>query len=346
MYSNISDYLHWIKAIIFVLPFFLLAALLTGGESMAAAHRDTPSYEHRNAGKYEPWQCAFERDHVPPLHPEAERIFQQARTLQRKPYLSDVEKEEVFKLYKKAADLGHWRAMSNLVGCYIDGYGTKPSVTTANDLLDRMMEKGIPMGFYGKHLLVGQGRGVIEDEDEADRLLHKAADLGNPQAQYKLGEYYIYPESRDRQGLEYHICAARQGYAQSVHAIGAYLAIIDENYLMAAEYYLRDAALRGGGALLTLRAAFDSENQSSSHRTTLGFASNEELYEMFNDLRKKYNNDKTLKFPELLKLKLPENTLMTKEQSRKMDSALRLPDGSWPDEVFPEFDPDYVQPRY
>ena len=38
----------------------------------------------QNAGKFEPWECAFERDHVPPLDPEADKLFQEARGLQKK----------------------------------------------------------------------------------------------------------------------------------------------------------------------------------------------------------------------------------------------------------------------
>jgi TPR repeat protein len=303
-------------------------------------------HESPNAGLFEPWQCAFERDHVPPLEPEAERMFLRAREIQRRPYPSGVEREEAFNLYKQAAQRGHWRAMTNLAACYAEGYGTPHSITSADDVYNEMMKRGIPMGFYGKHLLTAQGRGVPQDNAEAMRLLHKAANLGSPQAQYKLGEYYLFKEFRQRQGLAYHICALRQGYADSARIVGNYLILMDKNYIMATEYYLREAALGREGALLTLKAAFAPENQSSSPRTTLGFAGNKELSEMFDSLLEKREKDETLKFPELLKLKLPPNTQMTREQSRSMDSSLRLPDGRWPDEVFPEFDPDYVQPRY
>ena len=56
---------------------------------------------HKNAGRYVPWTCAFERDHVPPLDPVAEELFLEARTLQTsKPYLSEADKVRIFNLYK------------------------------------------------------------------------------------------------------------------------------------------------------------------------------------------------------------------------------------------------------
>ena len=66
-----------------------------------------------------PWECARMADHVPPLPPEADKIFQAARALEKRGDLTLREKGEVFNGYKKAAEMGHWKAMNNLIACYM-----------------------------------------------------------------------------------------------------------------------------------------------------------------------------------------------------------------------------------
>ena len=304
--------------------------------------------DHKNAGLYVPWTCAFERDHVPPLDPVAEELFLEARTLQTsKPYLTEAEEIRIFNLYKEAADLNHWRAMNNLAECYIKGTGTRASITTTNDIYDRMMEMGIPIGFYDKYLLVKRGRGVMPDAALASQLLYKAADLGSPLAQNDLGRYYMYPEQRDKQGLRYFICSLRQGNGQAGREIGFYLLLMEENYLMAAEYYWRAAALGNKDAIMDLFEAFGKSSYSNGPRSSLGFASDTELQQRFANRMAAHRNNPQITFPNLLEEEpIPHNPTMSRRRSRAMPSNLRLDDGSWPDEVYPELAPGYVFPRY
>lgn len=301
-----------------------------------------------NAGKYEPWACALEKDNVPPLDPHADKLFREARSLQTsKPYLSDGEKYTIFTLYQQSAELNHWRAMVNLANCYIAGEGTTPSITTANKIYDQMIERNIPAGYYGKYAMVLHGRGVKADAELADELLHKAADLGNPAAQYKLGVYYMYKEHRDKQGLRYLVCAARQGHGQAAYDIGYYLLIEEYNYLMVAEYFWLAATLGDSGAIGALKVAFGKSSHSGGPRQSLGFTADKALSKRFSERLRAVVDNPQMKFPNLfVEDPIPNNPLMSKEQSRAMKSLLRMDDGRWPDEVFPELAPGYVVPRY
>ena len=306
--------------------------------------------KHPDAGKYEPWACAFERGKVPPLNPEAEAMFLQARALERskpRPYLSDFDKQQIFEGYKKAAELQHWRAMINLANCYLNGFGTAASVTSADAVYEEMMALGIPAGYYGKYTLVARGRGVPRDAARARELLHLAADFGHPQAQYDLGEHYIDGRQRHKQGVGYHICALRQGYAPSANALGMYSSIIEENHTMAVEYYWRAVALGYEGAALELHSAYAKASATAGVQTNLGVAPDEELSKKFNEMYEEISADPTKRYPNLLiDLPIPENPTLSRADSRKRKSFLRLKDGSWPDEVYPELAPGYVTPRY
>lgn len=331
--------------------FFLFLIIYIMGDTPMAEAKDHGWFQiprHKNAGLYEPWECALEKDNVPVLDSKAELLFLEARELQTsKPYLSDSDKAQIFAKYSEATKLNHWRAMVNLANCYINGVGTPPSITRANAIYDQMMEKGIPAGFYGKYAMVLHGRGVKADKDNAQELLHKAADLGHPTAQYELGRYYLNIEHRPKQGLRYLICALRQGHGEAGYDIAFYLVLMENNYTMAAEYYWRAAALGNTNAIIALNEAFAESSQSDGDRTTLGFPPDRELSKRFDDRWTVLSKNPRAKFPDLFTEEpIPDNPSMSRQQGRAAQSQLRLDDGCWPDEVFPELAPGYVVPRY
>ena len=303
---------------------------------------------HKNADKFTPWECSFERDHVPPVSPEADKIFQEARGLQKKLLRpTEQEKAHVVQLYRQAAELGHWKAMNNLANCYLNGWGVEKSYTAAYDIYNAMAVQNIPASVYGKYLFVDRGWVTPYDAKEAARLRHKAADLGFPLAQYELGEYYIYKEQRDKQGVGYHICALAQGYAKSAKAIGDYLVIVEHNYPMGAEYYWRATSLGEAKAAFELWEVFAEGSQKIGPRVTYGFAANPELSRAFDRLYIELEKNPQTRYPNLFTdYPIPDNPLISREQSRKMPSNLKdLYGGKWPDEIFPELAPGYMPPK-
>ena len=281
------------------------------------------------------WQCTRMADHVPPLPPEADKIFKAARALEKSGKLTSNE-EEVFEGYKKAAAMGHWKAMNNLLACYLYGRGTDVDYGKARKLADQLIALNVGSGWYARYVM-----------EKDDKFLHKAADLGEPNAQYDLGMYYVYPQSEDALGLRYLICATRQGHGQAAYEIGIYLEMF-ENYYMAVEYLYRGAALGHAMAAFALYGVFHPEYAPDDFGHNLGFqVSSPNLSNAFRKYFHLLKDNPGTRIPDLFKKHpLPQNAAMTRKQSRAMPSKLKDAfGGKWPDEIFPDLAPDYPPPK-
>ena len=286
-----------------------------------------------------PWECARMADHVPPLPPEADKIFQAARALEKRGDLTLREKGEVFNGYKKAAEMGHWKAMNNLIACYMStSAGSEKALEVSADLI----AMNVGSGWYARSILY---KNILPDM--AQEYLHKAADLGDPNAQYVLGMRYLYPERRQILGLRYLICATRQGHGEAAYKIGKYLEI-KKNYYMAVEYYYRSAALGHYMAALDLAGVFHPNYNPDDFIHNLGFqVPSSELHKAFYEYYHILDKKPGTRLPDLFKKHpLPPNAAMTREQSRAMSSKLKDAfGGKWPDEIYPDLAPDYLSPK-
>lgn len=278
----------------------------------------------------------------PPLPPEADRIFTDARALEKQGSLSPEEWREVFEGYEKAAEMGHWKGIHNLMVCYMYGYGTDVDFDKVRELAGRLIALNVGRGWYVMHTLYKNGLGVPEDAEQAEICLRKAADLGDSDAQEMLGD----PEQWELQGLRYLVCAVRQGDAQAALDLGIELSITN-NYYMAAEYFYRAAALGEGAAACGLSRTFQPSNDPNDVEETLGFQPSDELAKVFNDYCKVQEKQPGIRIPDLFKKHpLPKNTVMSREQSRAQDHSLkRAFGGKWPDEIYPDLAPDYLPPE-
>ena len=276
------------------------------------------------------WECARMADHVPPLPPEADKIFQAARALEKRGDLTQREKGEVFNGYKKAAAMGHWKAMNSLIDCYLS---TTAGSEKALEVADKLIAMNVPSGWYARYR--------IEQDIDA---LRKAAELGEPNALYKLGM----SQGCDTLGMRYLICAVRQGHGESAYKIGTYLEMFG-NYYMAVEYFYRAVSLGHYMAALELSGVFHPEYAPDDFDHNLGFqvSSSPELHDAFDKYYRLLKKEPGTHLPDLFKKHpLPPNAAMTREQSRAMPSPLKDAfGGKWPDEIYPDLAPDYLPPK-
>ena len=329
--------------------FLVVLPSCLGSTGPGAKHRDTGAYPERSfmssldALGYAPsWECVRMADHVPPLPPEADKIFQAARALEKRGDLTLREKGEVFNGYKKAAEMGHWKAMNNLIACYMS---TSAGFGEALEVSARLISMNVGSGWYARYLLYKKTL-----PDLANEYLHKAADLGDPDAQYALGYYYLYPARRQTLGLRYLVCAARQGHGQAAYEIGIYLEMCN-SYYKAMEYFYRGAALGHPMAALELSDIFHPNYKPDDVIHTLGFQGSappfrtysEEFSKLWEELEANpgtQTSDLFKKYP------LPPNIVTTREQSLAMPSKLKDAfGGKWPDEIYPDLAPDYLPPK-
>ena len=314
----------------------LLAAALLFGQTGYAVAMDYLPRDNKfmsflySIGFDSPWECVRMADHVPPLPPEADKIFKAARALEKRGDLTLREKGQVFEGYKKAAEMGHWKAMNSLIACY---RSTSAGSEKALEVADKLIAMNIGSGWYARHL--------IYRDDES---LQKAADLGDPNAQYKLGM----SQDNDVLGMRYLICAVRQGHGEAAYKIGTYLEMFGNSY-MAVEYFYRAVSLGHDMAALELAGVFHPEYAADDFGHNLGFqvSSSPELHKAFYNYYKILDKEPGTRLPGLFKKHpLPPNAAMTREQSRAMPSPLKEAfGGKWPDEIFPDLAPDYLPPE-
>ncbi len=133
----------------------------------------------------------IDESRYPQLDPAAEALFQKA-------YAADdvvpraISQQEVVKLYNQAARMGHWVAMNNLAVSYYRGYGIEEDDSKALYWYRQIEAFGIPEGYTNMALVYRKGIGVEKDTDKALAYMDKAAQLGEPDAQFMVGKYLLW----------------------------------------------------------------------------------------------------------------------------------------------------------
>ncbi len=320
-----------------VLPGCLSSTGLGAKGRDTGPHRETSFMSFLDSLGYAPsWECVRMADHVPPLPPEADELFQLVRNLE-KVATSPEEIQAVADGYQMAASLGHWKAMNNLMVCYLYGTCTPRDWGKARELADQLIAMNVGSGWYARY--------VMERNDE---FLQKAADLGEPNAQCKLGYHYLYPKGQEIRGLRYLVCATRQGHGEAAYEIGIYLKMFN-SYYKAVEYFYRGAALGHYMAALELSNVFHPEYGPADVVHTLGFqgSASPELHDAFDKYYRLLKKEPGTRLPDLFKKHpLPPNIVTTREKSLAKSSRLKDAfGGKWPDDIFPDLAPDYLPPK-
>ncbi|MDR2208974.1 MAG: DUF6396 domain-containing protein [Azoarcus sp.] len=159
-----------------------------------------------------PFSCTHEKTSLPRLDSDADRLFQHAYWLEMK-YVRDTRKtghifaderrrpnhaeyQKAVWLYRLAAASGHWKASRRLAEMLEDQNNDYDSFaqrhlgslslkelvgTTSADIAENLIQRGIPYGYYLKGNLLRQ---EIETQGSAVWYLRRAADMGNPDAQF------------------------------------------------------------------------------------------------------------------------------------------------------------------
>jgi TPR repeat protein len=189
--------------------------------------------------------CAYEQGRIPRRDPEADQLFLRARWMQKNNLLKEdpTVYPKVERLYRIAAAWGHDKAMNNLVLMLMRGQSdADDTIDLPVALAQDMIQKGIPSGYYNMGSLLNYGYGVEQDEKVALKYLRKAADLGNPEAQYYVGDKLtslsISHPVPYKIGHEMIQCAADQGHAEAAISTAIHL----KNYAQYGKDLITDKA--------------------------------------------------------------------------------------------------------
>ncbi|WP_079752073.1 tetratricopeptide repeat protein, partial [Pseudomonas aeruginosa] len=245
-----------------------------------------------------PFICVNEKDHLPPLDPQADAWYREAVALAKPDTLRPWGR--IVDLYSKAVERGHWKAMHNLASLYRTGWpgGVEKDTQKALDLYQRMIDLNIPQGFYDMGAMIGNRAGVKNPATDGLTFLDKAASLGNPPALTELGKLYIYVAKKKDLGLAYTHCAASQGYSPANYELGAYYKIVEHNFPRAASYYLLAASQGSDDAAFFLSRVFGDKTPPAS---AMWYVPNEELHKAYYSIYKRLEADPDLRFPNLMK---------------------------------------------
>ncbi|ASL42635.1 hypothetical protein bAD24_I04040 [Burkholderia sp. AD24] len=179
--------------------------------------------------------CIHEADHLPPLDPQADLLFQYGRYLQKKDGPKDF--NEVARFYRIAAAHGHYKANQNAQLLVSQGLADSPDAPKeAVALAAQLIEQGVPGGYYDIGHYLEAGYGLKQDPEMALRYFRKAADLGSPDAQAYVGDLLAPLGKAPVVARQMRQCATDQGFGPAASTLGVDLKT-DKLYLDAAKAF-------------------------------------------------------------------------------------------------------------
>ena len=243
-----------IKAIFCAL---VLSATLTACWKQTRAVPDLKNVEEQLA-----FTCAYEKDHLPKLDPDADKLYRYARWLTK----NQIEKEdptrypEMARYDRIATAHGHYKANLDLRDMIGQGQAhSDDPVKETLDLTQELIDRGIPGGYYDMGRYLKAGYGVKQDDELANRYYRKAADMGNPEAQYlvgdKLSSLTISKPIPFAIGNQMQKCAAEQGHGKAALEYGTQM-VLEKKYAEAIKYFELGTKWGEAGAATSLKNGF------------------------------------------------------------------------------------------
>ncbi|WER20649.1 DUF6396 domain-containing protein [Providencia stuartii] len=192
--------------------------------------------------------CVYEKDTLPPVDPEADIWFKQARELEKvNKYQRDY--KQIGVLYRKAAERNHPKAMLNLSN--LISYGKVPPIEGKGpaqevwDIIQKMAKLDISYGYYQMGHYLDTGYGVPADRTKALAYFRQAADLGSPEGQYVIGDIFLAQRLSDKDNPAYQpeigkkmlACAAQQGNKEAAFTAAMFYKSVEKNFDIALEFF-------------------------------------------------------------------------------------------------------------
>jgi hypothetical protein len=202
-----------------LMPSLLLAAC--DSRSTFTYMKKTPHVNPLNEIKADlAFSCVHEQFPAPSA--EADVLFQYARWLQKNNQLKEDKSVdmEIERLYRIAAENGHYKANINLQNGAMRGHFQLRGAEHLR-LSERLISEGVATGYYFVGIFLQQGSAELkEDQEMALRYFRKAADKGNPQAQYYVGQKLAPSDMAPDIARQMRRCAAEQGNGEAALALG------------------------------------------------------------------------------------------------------------------------------
>ncbi|EKS9796016.1 MULTISPECIES: SEL1-like repeat protein [Burkholderia] len=206
--------------------------------------------------------CTHNADHLPSLDPKADALFQYARYLQKRNGPKDF--DDIVRYYRIAAAYGHYKANDNAQLLISQELAHSPDpAKEAVDLASQLVEQRIPAGYYDIGQYLEAGYGLKQDNEMSLHYFRKAADLGNPDAQYYIGELLAPRDNAPVIAKQMRECATAQGYGKAAMMLGLDLKT-DGSYPEALKTFQKGVEAGSAECAFTLENAFQGPAKSDT----------------------------------------------------------------------------------
>lgn len=167
--------------------------------------------------------CVHEQ--IPAPSAETDVLFQYARWLQKNNLLKQDKTvdQEIERLYRIAAENGHYKANINLQNGTMRGHFMLRGADHLR-LSQQLIDAKVATGYYFIGLFLKNGSaGLKQDTAMSLRYFRKAADQGSAQAQYEVGDILAPIDIAPDVARQMRRCAAEQGHGKAAGDLGVNL---------------------------------------------------------------------------------------------------------------------------
>ena len=214
------------------------------------------------------FNCTFERDLIPPHDPEAEQLYKRARFIIKGNILKrDAHDYPVVeRLLRIAIAYGHDKANIELRDMLEEGHANSPDpVNESIDLVQDLIRRGIPSGYYGMGWYLEHGYGMRAERELSFKYYRKSADMGSPEGQYLVGELLADISKTGIEvaniGFSMWACAAKQRHAKAANLLAVHRQG-EGKYPEAMKYYQIGASEGLSVSALSLSDAFSEKDHA------------------------------------------------------------------------------------
>ncbi|QHF10774.1 SEL1-like repeat protein [Pseudomonas syringae] len=168
--------------------------------------------------------CTHEADQLPAISADAQVLYRYALSLDLSEGAKDY--QQIGRYYRLAYAAGNYKAATNLHDLIAQGVIESNSRSKeVIDIVKDLIARGIPGGYYDMGHYLDMGYGVKQDESKANAYFRRAADLGNPDAQFYVSKLLEGIEAAEATVTSMRRCAMNQGHAQAAFNYGIYMKV-------------------------------------------------------------------------------------------------------------------------
>ncbi|HCT5821501.1 TPA: sel1 repeat family protein [Citrobacter sedlakii] len=214
----------------------LALAACDGGTSPTSVKKETDVDPLSTINTRLAFTCKHEN--IPQPSVDSEILFKYARWLQKNNQLEEDVKvdAEIERLYRIAAENGHYRANINLQNGAMRGHFHLSGAERLR-MSQALIDAGVASGYYFVAVYLQHGAAGLQQDDEmALRYYRKAADEGNAQAQAYVGDKLAPAKMAPDIARQMLRCAAEQGNNNAAKSLGNILAV-EKKYHEAVELF-------------------------------------------------------------------------------------------------------------